>query len=41
MIPNFSVDASVARHVEELTLQRIDGWEAGGSNLKAWEKRKE
>jgi hypothetical protein len=41
MIPNFSVNASVARHVEELSLQRTDGWESGGSKLLAWEKRVE
>jgi len=30
MIPNFSVDAAVQRHIEELVQRRIDGWEVEG-----------
>lgn len=41
MIPNFSVDSAVARHVDELALQGIEEWEAGGLNRLAWDKRKE
>jgi hypothetical protein len=41
MIPNFSVDVAIQRHVKQLAQQGINGWESGGSKIAALNKRKE
>lgn len=39
IIPNFTLDSTVRRHVDGLTRRRVDGWEPGGQRLLEWEEQ--
>jgi len=41
MIPNFSVDNAVEKHVAALRASGIEGWEHAGTKFKEWQARKE
>jgi len=40
MIPNFSVDNAIEKHVQALRTNGIEGWENDGSKFTEWEARK-
>jgi hypothetical protein len=40
MIPNFSMDSAVEKHVGALRANGIEGWESAGTKFMEWQARK-